>query len=192
MKQAVLPPEFFEATAESPGSWLLRAIELKAAADRLNWLTRPVSKEENALSLLHPYRLLIALSFENLLKGILIVQGHAVFVNGKFNKKLDQHDLAKLAAMIDANTLPMSAEELALLSELSPVIIWSGRYPLPKTSDSYRVLAHSNTEQEVERVLWERLCDYLVATSWVMKGGSVRTGGYRLYVSQKRRDQERA
>jgi hypothetical protein len=82
--------------------------------------------------------------------------------------------------------LSLSTEEISLLDELSPYIEWAGRYPLPKKAEAFIVLGHGSREHEAELVLWERLAEPLVNKAWVMKGGSSRLGGKRLYV--KRRD----
>jgi hypothetical protein len=55
---------FFDATTESPGSWLLEAMQLKVAAERIDWLFNPVTEAEQSLSLMSIYRFLMGLSFE--------------------------------------------------------------------------------------------------------------------------------
>ena len=42
----------FDATIESPGSWLLEAMQLKVAAERIDWLFKPVTEAEQTLSLM--------------------------------------------------------------------------------------------------------------------------------------------
>ena len=43
---------FFDATTESPGSWLLEAMQLKVAAEKIDWLFNPVTDTEQPLSLM--------------------------------------------------------------------------------------------------------------------------------------------
>ena len=185
---SILPALFFDAAAESPGAWLLRAFELKTAAERLDWIAKPITDEENALSLMGPYRLLMALSFENILKGILVAQGNPVFVNGKFNKKFDHHDLERLALAVDLSTFSFSPEEITILRNQNGFISWAGRYPIPKTANEYQPARwHSSVELAAENQLWHRLSEYFSRIAYIMKGGPEATGGSRLYFDKARR-----
>ena len=172
---------FFDAAVESPGGWLLMAIELKSAADRLDWVEKPITEKEVALSLIKPYRLLIALSIENLIKGILVADGLPVLVRGKFSRDLDDHDLARLASKLHCKDISVSPEELALLTDQKKYIEWAGRYPLPKSSGNYEAVSHGTREHHAELALWKKLYDHLYRVAWVMKGGPSESGGYRLY-----------
>lgn len=81
-----------------------------------------------------PYFLLVALSFENLLKGIIISENPDFLNDGKLNRILQTHNLSKLAKMTDLITF--NTEDLKLLDLATNVILSTGRYPISKNSDS--------------------------------------------------------
>ncbi len=66
----------FNCRLESPGSWLVNALWLKRAAEEIDyWNTADInSPEGNFGFMIHVYKLLLGLSFENLLKGIVVAQ----------------------------------------------------------------------------------------------------------------------
>ena len=101
----------FDTATESPGSWLLEAMQLKVAAERIDWLFKPVTENEQTLSLMTTYRFLMGLSFENLIKGILHAQGHKVTKNGKFTKLFSKHDLVYLVEKLDPTKIYITNEE---------------------------------------------------------------------------------
>ena len=102
---------FFDATTEKPGSWLMEAMQLKVAAERIDWLFNPTTEEEQSLSLMSVYRFLMGLSFENLIKGILHAEGHKVIENGKFTTLFSKHDLKYLANEFDISKINISEDE---------------------------------------------------------------------------------
>jgi len=121
----------FQAAADSPGGWLLMALPLKVAAERLDWLVHPVRQEERCLSLMPVYRMMMGMSLENLLKGILAEQGLPVLdKKGRLSKDYGTHNLATLAGKVTA--LTFTNEELQVLAALSEYIKWAGKFPLPR------------------------------------------------------------
>src|SRR5215467_9784938 len=97
---------------------LLTALELKTAADRLDYFRFPVKAEEPCLSLVPVYRYLMGMSLENLLKGMLAVQGAAVLTGGKLSEKFHKHTLRKLAVEIDASRFTFTPTDTEVLSTL--------------------------------------------------------------------------
>ena len=156
---------FFDATTENPGSWFLEGMQLKVAAERIDWLFNPATEAEQSLSLMSIYRFLMGLSFENLIKGILHAQGHKVIENGKFTTLFSKHDLKYLANALDLSKINITENEKNTLNNLTPYIIWAGRYPLPKHKNDIIAKDHGRTEHQHEIELWEKLAEYLASIS---------------------------
>ena len=170
----------FEAATESPGAWLLSAIQLRAAAQRLDWRTHPVEQTENAVSFIREYRMLIGLSIENLLKGLIVMvrlesSAHPPLPSDCLNHKLNL--IAKRSELSEWN---ITEDEIQLLQDLSAYIEWAGRYPIPNNIQNYADASHSNLEHDAELSLYERLAASLAKRSWIMKGGPASMGGYKL------------
>jgi hypothetical protein len=179
-----LKRDTFDATTESPASWLLQAMQLKVAAERMDWLFKPVTEDEQTCSLMTTYRFLMGLSFENLIKGILHSQGHKVVENGKFTKLFSKHDLRYLVSKLDHSKINITTEESNILHELTPYVKWAGRYPLPKYHNDIIVQMHGSTERWLELELWEKLRKHLASISWIMKGTPGGKGYHKLYVQK--------
>ena len=156
---------FFDATTEGPDSWLLEAMQLKVAAERIDWLFNPVTETEQSLSLMPIYRYLLGLSFENLIKGILHAQGHKVIENGKFTTLFSKHDLKFLASKIFLSKINITENEKKTLNNLTPYIIWAGRHPLPKHKNDIIAKDHGRAEHQHELELWEKLAECLASFS---------------------------
>ncbi len=172
----------FDAATESPGSWLIEAMQLKVAAERIDWLFKPVTEAEQTLSLMTTYRLLIGLSFENLIKGILHAQGNKVIENGKFTKLFSKHDLKDLANKLDPSEINITENEKNILKDLTPYVIWAGRYPLPRNKNDIIAKCHGSAEYKRELELWEKLKEYLANISWIMKGTPGKKSYHKLYM----------
>ncbi len=177
-----LKKRFFDAAIESPGSWFNEAMQLKVAAERIDWLFKPLTKDEQTTSLMPTYRFLIGLSFENLIKGILHAQGNKVTENGKFTKLFSKHDLGYLVKKLDPSKINITEEENNILDELTPYVIWAGRYPLPKWRNDIIVKSHDNVKHRRELELWEKLKEHLENISWIMKGTPGGKGYHKLYI----------
>ena len=162
----------FDAGVQSPGAWIFSAIDLKTAAGRINWMDAPVRDEEPSLGLFHVYRMLIGMSIESLLKGILVAQGVNILdKNGKLNRDFTIHGLSVLASKIDPTQFTFSADELRVLKETEPYIVWAGKYPFPKSPSEGMTKTHSSMDLEIESRLWDRLYEHLANVGWVMKAG---------------------
>jgi hypothetical protein len=68
----------FDHAKDSPTPWLMQAKHLKKAADKICWIDSEHQPVKNSdVDFLFPiYRMLLGLSFENLLKGIIIAEGN--------------------------------------------------------------------------------------------------------------------
>ena len=177
-----LRKRFFEAAEESPGSWLLSAQRLRAAAARLDWLVVPVRDDENTISFLAVYRMLLGLAFENVLKGVISLVRIEAGENPPLPKDCLHHSLRILAARPECAVLGLTSHEIELLDDMTQFVEWSGKYPLPKKADSYLLAGHSNREHAAELVLWDRMVQILFERCWIMKGGPAHLDGNRLYL----------
>jgi len=166
----------FDCAVDSPGSWLFCALDLRTAADRIDWQRSPIRESERSLGLCSVYRMLMGMSMEALLKGILIAQGKQILDKGKLKNDFTTHDLSKLAHSADPSALTFSPDEIKILQNLTPYILWAGKYPMPRLANDLIVKGHSSPEIGLERELWDRLYEYLARVGWVSKGH-----GRRLY-----------
>jgi len=155
----------YDAKLDDPKAWLFTAWTLKRAAQEIGTFSRPgwsnsiPGGPEGELAFVgHVYRFLIAQSFENLLKGLLVSQGHSAGMDGKLAKSFQTHKLETLAGRLEKTRFDMSLEELETLRTLQPYLTWAGRYPIPIHSALYEIaLGYSDTENRRERKLWERM-----------------------------------
>jgi hypothetical protein len=163
----------FDAGIQSPGVWIFSAIDLKTAADRLNWQDSPVRDDEPSLGLFSVYRMLIGMSLESLLKGIIAAQGVNILDSkGKLSREFTSHKLSTLASKVDATQFVFSSEELRVLEATEPYVIWAGKYPFPKSyEDVTYIKTHSLKDLQIELALWDRLYEHLANIGWIMKMG---------------------
>jgi hypothetical protein len=170
----------FECNMESPEAWLNAAWKLKRAAeeiDTFSLLGRGFSnhtakgRDAELLLLMPVYRLLMGLSFENLLKGIIVAHGKPAGSKGKLDKSFKEHEISKLLEQLDTNKCALISEEREILKELQQYVIWAGRYPIPLTAKNYQIaLAYSSEKHRKELILWERLAEHLKDIGWIKKG----------------------
>lgn len=180
----------FENRKDSPIEWLYTAWTLKRAAEEIDTFSiqgRSLSSHkakggDAGLLLLRPvYRLLMGLSFENLLKGIIIAHGKATEYEGKLDRSLKTHNINKLLDKLGANKCPLSEEEKNILKEFTEDIVWTGRYPIPKDEDSHQiVIGYSSKKHPQELKLWERLSEHLKDVGYIKLNDGVKIN-YRDY-----------
>jgi hypothetical protein len=87
------PKTFFVQSSE-PENWLSMAIALQHAASNLDWTKERDFSDWRCIPI---YRMLMAFSIENLLKGILIVEGHEAIEGDKLSNRLENHSLRRYA-----------------------------------------------------------------------------------------------
>ncbi len=89
-----------------------------------------------------PVLLLYGLSFENLIKGLLISEEPMLLKGGKLSKHLLGHDLTKLAGRL--NSINLDSNERDLLTLLSDVVPYHGRYPVPRNAQDMKPESYIN------------------------------------------------
>jgi hypothetical protein len=178
------PDPAFDRAAESPAQWLFSASMLRRAASRVDWLdsrnfsdeldpkpTRPTpwGNDPDLVSLLPVNRMLMGLSFENLLKGLLVAGGVPPLKGRSLSKDLGNHDLGNLLVRVNKPPLFFTPDERKLISDLSDFVVWQGRYPIPKSEHNFGggiyVISDLDTHKQ-EHDLWYRLRDRLVSIGW--------------------------
>ncbi len=147
---------FFVESSE-PENWLKMAVALQHAASNLDW-TKPRDPFSD-WRYLPIYRMLMAFSIENLLKGILIVEGHEAIAGDKLSNRLSNHGLRQYADGVTGVTITKPEE--CLLDELQHYLMWAGRYPMPKRPAFAIQIRHSKAQHDAELALGKRLADYL-------------------------------
>ena len=156
----------YDGALDDPMAWFRSAWKLKRAAQEFGTMSRPGwsngipddPKERELANLMPVYRFLIGQSFENLLKALLVSQGHSAGTGGRLAKSFKIHSLETLAGRLDKTNFPMSNEELETLLDLQPYLDWAGRYPIPTERAQHSIaLGFSSTQHYNERRLWERI-----------------------------------
>lgn len=177
-----LKEQLFSNSQESSGSWLLKGLNLKAAADRLDWKRFPCEDEENATSFIGVYKMLLGLAFENILKGyISLIRLENNEVEILPNCYLI-HDLKKLAEKSECQALQMTFDEINILDGFSAYVIWAGCYPVPKEFKKMQSISSSSKEYTATLVLWERIANLLQEKAFITQGD--RETITRLYMNQ--------
>ncbi len=158
----------FDGACDGPGSWLISALTLWDAARRLHPIEQPSRDDEMFLDSV--FYMLLALSFENLLKGMIAIQGTPISVNNKLNPYIAKHELVQYAEKIDPKVFVVDVTEMALLKRLEPYLTYGGRYPMPKEpSKVVALIGYSNHELDAADVLWKRLYTHLKKRGWITK-----------------------
>ena len=83
-----------------------------------------------------PVMLMYGLSFENIIKGLLISEEPSLLQDGKLSKNLLGHDLIKLADQLQS--IQLDDTERGLLELLSDVVPYLGRYPVPRNAQDMK------------------------------------------------------
>jgi hypothetical protein len=166
----------FQTLLDSPGGWLMNAIWLKRAADGIDHFEHPyadINTPEGDFPFMFPvFNLLMGLSFENLLKGIIAAQRGSAGASGVPDKDVTTHETKKLIGLIDQAIIRISPEDEALLVNLEKYVVWAGRYPFPKRQDELFAKMQSSGEHASMLALWNRLYQHLKSVGWIMKGSS--------------------
>jgi hypothetical protein len=141
---------------QQPVNWAYMATALQKASSLMDWTRKRDITDWRYVPI---YRMLIGFSLENLLKGILIAEGHEVMKN---YKRLN-HGLKQYAEKVSG--IPITLDERDILARLEPYVKWAGRYPRPKTSDEMVSIGHSKRLHDAELALGQKLYDYLRSRS---------------------------
>lgn len=132
--------QFVEKAA--PEYWYSYAHELADTADfvyqkqKASWIAYEETDVEGVTScrgrpaISRPVLLMYGLSLENLIKGILVSEKPDLLNGGQLHKSLLSHDLRKLIGNVSA--IKVSDADMKLLSLLSDVVPYYGRYPVPR------------------------------------------------------------
>ncbi|HJO35088.1 MAG TPA: HEPN domain-containing protein [Gammaproteobacteria bacterium] len=121
----------FQKISENADLWLSQANEFKNAAECI------YDSSGGAPNL--PYYFLVSLSFELALKALAIA--------GKYQFEKN-HNLMKLANL---TRLPVNEDQNYTLELLSEIIVWSGRYPVPKKEGQWDNYWDSVLEKHIVR-----------------------------------------
>ncbi len=156
---------FFNAISKSPKTWMLQALYLKTAAVRLDvWNPQnkvPVMDITSELHQMFPMsRMLMGMSFEILLKAILISQGRPAGQDGQLDSVFNSHKLNGLASFVE---FTRNNKERELFDELEEFIVWLGRYPIPTRAEKWQGAGHGTAMHKLEQELWDRLWKFAKA-----------------------------
>jgi hypothetical protein len=160
------PKQSFSAEANSPGHWLRHAHSLKSSSDLVcaylpksieDFKGPPVSPRLAFLDCAQVSQMLLGMSLEALLKGLLVASGTPVASGGLLKRELASHDLKWIAANLEYRLLILSDEDRAHLAELSEFVTWAGRYPIPKQARADYSVGYFVKRFEMQRALWSRL-----------------------------------
>ncbi|NLX13578.1 MAG: hypothetical protein GXY44_07995 [Phycisphaerales bacterium] len=118
---------------------------------------------------MHPIqKMLIGLSFENLLKGLLVAMGRPAREKGYLSKDLREHRMRQLINKFKRSELQLTEQEIDMLVRLENYVIWQGRYPVPCSSNRYDFDGGSDQDQQQERALWNKLRAQLRSVGWAV------------------------
>ncbi len=120
--------------AKDPIAWVHKADQLIAAFEHLATETmRRIEAQDTGPEFSGVALMLAGFAIENLMKGLLIQKQSPVNEKGRF--ELDTHDLLKLAKDVG---LLLTEDEHRFLEKLGEFLMWTGRYPVPLTSEPMR------------------------------------------------------
>lgn len=124
----------FETAVNCPGSWWVEGHSLKTAADGLdlydeNHQRKPDPSHQSDLPFLFPvHLLLLGLSFENLLKALLIMQGISPLNGRVLSDDFKTHKVDRLLNQVDSRRFPIDPKEREVLLKCQEFVEWQGRY----------------------------------------------------------------
>jgi hypothetical protein len=163
--------------------WLHQARLLKAASERIDPFRLPggfeceaEDEDDFSATFLFPtYAFLLGLSFENLIKGLIIAHGKSLGTNGKLDPKFTNHKVSSLIQHLDSSRFAVSQAEVDTLKGLEPFIQWAGRYPIPKTpATAMDAVVYSSSQHARDLKFWDRAALHLHEIGWFVKLGDRR------------------
>jgi hypothetical protein len=156
----------WEHVARSPVQWLISAEDLKACAELVGqrfveyFATRipPGASESTegvpAVSFGPIFQMLAGYSIEALVKGICVAREPDVIVEGELPEWLTTHDLE---ALLRRANVQLADADQRFLRRLHLSVVWSGRYPVPKSAGQFQKFSSSG-----DLAAFRRLYDILV------------------------------
>lgn len=144
------------AELKQPVNWAYMASALQKAASLMDWATKRDITDWRYVPI---YRMLMGFSLENLIKGILVAEGHPCMADGT---RL-HHDLTQYADLIKGVVLTETDKNV--LADLQHYVLWAGRYPRPRQAARMIPIGHSKPRHDAELALGQRLYDYLRSLS---------------------------
>lgn len=165
--------EQFDEMSVNPRYWHNKSADLFTSAHVL-WKAMDI-EPSLSVSCYATYKMLMGMSFEALLKGLLI-ESQQVSISD-----LATHDLVELAKSLG---LSLSKDENKVLTVLTDYVLWAGKYPMPKNAkqlQQHRTMVHVTENRKVKlgslnatvsngaldfdnlKPLWRKLSDDLLA-----------------------------
>lgn len=125
----------FRARVHSEFLWRIRSDELHQAAELvwfagLNVFQSDSGERIERATLYRPAQLLMGLSLEALLKGLVIQRIPSIITGSTLPKQLQTHSLLQLFELAELQP-PATEEALRFLRQLSDAIEWVSKYPVP-------------------------------------------------------------
>jgi hypothetical protein len=140
------------AELRQPVNWAYMATALQKAASLMDWATKRDITDWRYIPI---YRMLMGVSLENLIKGILVAEDHPCMADGA---RL-HHGLAEYANLIKG--VALTETDRNVLADLEHYVLWAGRYPRPQQAKGMIAIGHSQVRHDAELRLGQRLYDYL-------------------------------
>jgi hypothetical protein len=128
--------------------WKRRSQELFDAA-LLTWEGKvirtqlPNGKIDEIHELYRPAQLLMGMSLEVLLKGLIVQKNPDLISSERLPKKLSTHSLEKLFNIVGIN-LEDNEDELNFIRKLSDAVEWVAKYPIPLHANQLKQPKHKS------------------------------------------------
>ena len=160
----------YDSYLQSPKPWAGWAQNLKLASEEIlgpDSAVKHIEEKKIGESLwrISVHRLLLGLSFENLIKGLLIAHGTPGGVNGKLNPTLRKHigeSLLHELRKTGCTKCTFNRGEKKTLAGFEPYVVWSGRYPVSTKPGDFSIETSYTTGEHARTLaLWDRLFDHL-------------------------------
>lgn len=161
--------EYYDKRGKVVLLWRIRAAELREAA-RLVWqggmiqLRAEDGTDHQHQELYRPAQLLMGLSLEVALKGLLVERNPTLFDGGKLANELKTHSLEILFQGVGI-PLEDTEEELNFIRKLSDAVEWVAKYPVPLSAPQFRTPKHKSKQTMIRNdkdfarfeALWQRI-----------------------------------
>ena len=154
-----------QAIANSAGKWHSAAISLRAGYDLImhSLLTdsfnnpRDAEKLFTALEAIAPAKMLIGMSFENLVKALCLVSSDHFLTGAELNRHLLGHRTSRIAMRINSDIFKPTDEDLAALKNIEEYVVWRGRYPSPIRPENNFQFTFDIEQHNHHIELWRRM-----------------------------------